>query len=194
MKAVRWNLLIVSALCLGLLGCPVPQKSGERESVLAALEAEDPSVTSLLEQLEPSGPLSPTQQPPTAPPNPQRGEGEAQVRALIKRLNLERVVTRVGGPGQLDTPTMSKVFRRRQRGLSVCFYLASKDVPELHGKVGGRLTVTTEGRLAAVTVTENTTGSAALVDCLTTRIERLRTPKPAGGVAEFTWAMELPPL
>ena len=100
--------------------------------------------------------------------------------------------TRVGGQGQLDTLAIATVFRRRRRAVSVCYHLVLRDAPGLHGEVGVRFTVDANGRFTAVTVTENTTESAALADCITRRFARFRAPKPEGGVAEFAWSMELP--
>lgn len=190
MKGFWWNALMVSTVCLGVLGCSGTDKELEDESLLELLEGLDLSENVLLQPNE-----THSQLPPYGPPRPVdprvEEERKAAKRALMQRLNMKRDVTRVGGQGQVEEPAVAKVLARHRARLTRCYEIIVRDAPGLHGRVGVRFTIHTKGHLKDVLVTENTTESEPLGSCIEQRLRRVRFPEPEGGVAEFTWSMDL---
>ena len=188
MTKFRWETLVVTAVCLGVLGCSAADKEVEKPSLSEVFEALELSDSDLLQSHQ----SSPPEYRPPVPVDPRVEEERKAVRqALVRRLDLKREVMRVGGEGQLDVAAVSKSFRRYRARISRCYEIVLRDDLGLHGRVAVRFTVNTNGRMEDVTVTENTTQSEPLTGCLAQQLSRLRTSNAEGGDAEFTWSMDL---
>ncbi len=190
MRAVGRTAILVAYVALVAPGCSGAEKEVEKPTLVELLKGLELSEGDLRQADE----LNTIHYGPRPPVDPKVIERRKVVRqALARRLHLNREVTRIGGEGQLDVADVIKSFRRHRARVTRCYEIALKDASGLHGRVGVRFTVNTNGRIQDVTVTENTTQSGPLAGCLAQQLTRIRTSKAKGGVAEFTWSVDLSP-
>ena len=102
---------------------------------------------------------------------------ERSVRANIKTSGPSSTI----GTGKLDTNQITSVVKRRQGAIKSCYERELKKNPNLGGKITVQFTIGQVGRVTSAKVTVNTTGSAAVANCIKQRIARWRFPKPEGG-------------
>jgi TonB family protein len=85
------------------------------------------------------------------------------------------------GVGSLDMAAISKVVGRRKGAIKSCYERQLKRNPKLGGTVKVAWTIEQSGRTSGVRVVADSTGSAALGQCVRSQIKRWRFPQPDGG-------------
>ena len=78
--------------------------------------------------------------------------------------------------GCLSEEIIQNAVRRRRNQIRACYEDQLLTDPELAGRVEVRLTVEPDGKMGAIEVTKNTTGSAAVGVCLKHKLASLRFP------------------
>lgn len=89
--------------------------------------------------------------------------------------------------GKLDGEAVARVVRSRMRMVEDCYQRELKRNPQLQGRVELELTIDAEGAVQSVRVAANATGSAEVAECIVSRIQRWRFPKPSGGSVTVTF-------
>ncbi|MED5370777.1 MAG: AgmX/PglI C-terminal domain-containing protein [Myxococcota bacterium] len=83
-------------------------------------------------------------------------------------------------PQESDAARVKQTVRKYQVNIVYCYEAHRKEDPTLEGRVETRFTIQS-GRVKQASIVENTTGSEALGDCMTDRIERWRFPVDVDG-------------
>lgn len=100
----------------------------------------------------------------------------------------------IGGSGEFDSSLVSGMIRQRKSAIQRCYENELRNNPSLSGKVTVQFSIETSGTVSGVSVTENTTGSAALGSCVTATIGRFRfNPGPEGGSVRFSYPFVFQP-
>jgi TonB family protein len=89
--------------------------------------------------------------------------------------------------GKLDGDAVARVVRSRMRMVEDCYQRELKRNPQLQGRVEIELTIDAEGSVQNVRVAANATGSPEVAECIVSRIQRWKFPKPAGGSVTVTF-------
>jgi TonB family protein len=89
----------------------------------------------------------------------------------------------------LDAAAIESVVRLRRRDLQYCHEVEQRRQPKLAGKVIVSATVAADGRVTRVNVSQNSTGSESLGQCMIQKIKRWRFPEPGQGstVVKIPW-------
>ena len=118
---------------------------------------------------------------------PTRGR-ELELRAVVRGDTSEGA-----GAGRLDKAAVTQVFKRRQGALKHCYEKQLKRTPTLAGKVRFTFTIGPAGRVIALSIVDDTAGSAELTRCIAERVREWRFPEPAGGAVTFVHTLVLAP-
>jgi len=87
-----------------------------------------------------------------------------------------------------DHNIVVRQLRTRQSAIQRCYERELRNNPTLGGRVAVRFSIQPTGTVSGVTATENTTGSAAVANCVTTVVRGLRfTEGPEGGSVTYTF-------
>ncbi|MBI3178287.1 MAG: energy transducer TonB, partial [Deltaproteobacteria bacterium] len=89
--------------------------------------------------------------------------------------------------GALDASAIAKVVQARKRMLQDCYEKELKRDPSLQGKVEIEFTIGEDGSVASASIANNRMGSAAVGECIISRLRRWRFPKPDGGSVTVTF-------
>lgn len=113
--------------------------------------------------------------------------------AVSGRINLQGGGD-IGGSGDFDASIVVQTIRRRLRAIQRCYETELRRDPTLAGKVTVRFTIVERGTVSGATATENTTGSAAVANCVVSAIRRFRfNPGPDGGSVDFSYPFVFAP-
>ena len=83
--------------------------------------------------------------------------------------------------GSLDSESIARVVRSRMRMVQDCYERELKRDPSLTGKIEIEFTIGEDGAVAEARVATNKMGSDEVAQCIVSRIQRWRFPKPQGG-------------
>ncbi len=83
--------------------------------------------------------------------------------------------------GSLDGDAIAKVVRARLRSIQDCYEKELKRDASLTGKIEIEFTIGAGGEVEDARVSSNKMGSAAVGDCIVSRVRRWRFPQPDGG-------------
>jgi TonB family protein len=83
--------------------------------------------------------------------------------------------------GALDSEAVAKVVQGRKRMVQDCYERELKRDPTLQGKIEIEFTIGEDGRVIDAKVAANRMGSAAVGECIISRLRAWRFPKPNGG-------------
>ena len=83
--------------------------------------------------------------------------------------------------GALDSEAVAKVVQGRKRMVQDCYERELKRDPTLQGKIEIEFTIGEDGRVVDAKVASNRMGSAAVGECIVSRLRAWRFPKPNGG-------------
>lgn len=83
--------------------------------------------------------------------------------------------------GSLDGESIAKVVRARLRSIQDCYEKELKRDASLSGKIEIEFTIGSGGDVEEARVSNNKMGSAAVGDCIVSRVRRWRFPQPGGG-------------
>ena len=85
-------------------------------------------------------------------------------------------------PGRNDIAKVNEVFRLRASDIRTCDDRALKYEPDIQGvRVKIRFTLSAAGRVSAIRVVFNSTGSPTLAACIIGKVKTWRFPQPQGG-------------
>jgi|SRR5579871_29930 len=104
------------------------------------------------------------------------GRAGATPKAFVKS---SEAVLKKGG---IDERGVQMALRRRERGIQQCYERALKTNPKLKGRVGFEWGINEQGRVAKISVIENTLGDQKVVDCISDIIQRIRFPEATKGI------------
>lgn len=100
----------------------------------------------------------------------------------------------IGGSGDFDAAIVVRTIRARLRAIQRCYETELRRDPTLAGKVTVRFTIVERGTVSNASATENTTGSAAVANCVVSAIRRFRfNPGPDGGSVDFSYPFVFAP-
>ena len=100
----------------------------------------------------------------------------------------------VGGSGDFDSSIVVSTIRARIRAIQRCYETQLRNNPSLAGKVTVTFTIVEQGTVSNARASENTTGSAAVADCVVSTIRRFRfNPGPDGGSVNFSYPFVFAP-
>lgn len=100
----------------------------------------------------------------------------------------------IGGAGAFDAALVQRQIKQRLKSITRCYESALRKDPGLAGKVTVTFTIQQRGNVTDARATENTTGSAAVADCVTRTIRRFRfNPGPEGGSVTFRYPFVFQP-
>lgn len=121
-------------------------------------------------------------------------EGQAvQERAVRGDVGL-RTGGDIGGSGAFDAALVQRQIKLRLKSITRCYESELRKDPSLSGKVTVTFTIQERGNVTDASATENTTGSAAVADCVTRTIRRFRfNPGPEGGSVTFRYPFVFQP-
>lgn len=83
--------------------------------------------------------------------------------------------------GSLDGESVAKVVRARLRSIQDCYEKELKRDASLQGKIEIEFTIGSGGEVDDARISANKMGSAAVGDCIVSRVRRWRFPAPSGG-------------
>ncbi len=100
----------------------------------------------------------------------------------------------VGGAGEFDAALVQRQIKQRLKSITRCYESELRKNPSLGGKVTVTFTIQERGNVTNAKASENTTGSAAVADCVTRTISRFRfNPGPDGGSVTFRYPFVFQP-
>ncbi len=100
----------------------------------------------------------------------------------------------VGGRGEFDSALVQRQIKQRLKSITRCYESELRKNPSLAGKVTVTFTIQERGNVTDARASENTTGSAAVADCVTRAISRFRfNPGPDGGSVTFRYPFVFQP-
>jgi TonB family protein len=100
----------------------------------------------------------------------------------------------IGGSGEFDAGLVQRQIKQRIKSITRCYESELRRNPGLAGKVTVTFTIQERGNVTGAKATENTTGSAAVADCVTRTISRFRfNPGPDGGSVTFRYPFVFQP-
>jgi len=83
--------------------------------------------------------------------------------------------------GSLDSDSIARVVRSRMRMVQDCYERELKRDPGLAGKIEIEFTIGEDGSVTEARVATNKMGSDEVAQCIVSRIQRWKFPKPKGG-------------
>ena len=101
----------------------------------------------------------------------------------------------IGGAGEFDSNLVIAKIRARLGGIRACYERELRKNPTLAGKVTIEFAIEERGNVSGVKVAENTTGDAAVGECVANEIKRIPTfnPGPEGGKVVFSYPFVFAP-
>jgi len=101
----------------------------------------------------------------------------------------------IGGAGEFDSNLVIAKIRSRLGGIRACYERELRKNPTLAGKVTIEFAIEERGNVSGVKVAENTTGDAAVGECVANEIKRIPTfnPGPEGGKVVFSYPFVFAP-
>jgi TonB family protein len=100
----------------------------------------------------------------------------------------------IGGAGEFDAATVQRQIKQRLKSITRCYESELRKNPSLAGKVTVTFTIQERGNVTDARASENTTGSAAVAECVTRTISRFRfNPGPDGGSVTFRYPFVFQP-
>lgn len=100
----------------------------------------------------------------------------------------------IGGSGEFDAALVQRQIKQRIKSITRCYESELRRNPGLSGKVTVTFTIQERGNVTGAKAAENTTGSAAMADCVTRTISRFRfNPGPEGGSVTFRYPFVFQP-
>jgi TonB family protein len=126
------------------------------------------------------------------------GKAAAEGKAVQERVVRGNVGVRsggdIGGSGEFDAGTVQRQIKQRLKSITRCYESELRKNPSLAGKVTVTFTIQERGNVTDARASENTTGSAAVADCVTRTIGRFRfNPGPEGGSVTFRYPFVFQP-
>lgn len=85
------------------------------------------------------------------------------------------------GDGLLDKSAVSAVISRQKSAVQSCYERELKKNPNIGGKLLVQFTIGTAGRVTSASVVSDSVGAPAVGQCVISRIQSWRFPKPDGG-------------
>lgn len=109
-----------------------------------------------------------------------------------------KVKTKIGGSlgegmgiGSVDKAAVAKVFMSRKTAIRYCYETVLRTAPDTDGKVTIQFTIGPAGRVTSVDVTQNSTGSDELANCIVAKVKGWVFPKPENGSVTFAYPFVL---
>jgi len=100
----------------------------------------------------------------------------------------------VGGSGEFDAALVQRQIKQRLKSITRCYESELRKNPSLAGKVVVTFTIQERGNVTDAKVSENSTGSPGVADCVTRTISRFRfNPGPDGGSVTFRYPFVFQP-
>jgi TonB family protein len=100
----------------------------------------------------------------------------------------------IGGAGEFDAALVQRQIKQRLKSITRCYESELRKNPSLAGKVTVTFTIQERGNVTNAKVSENTTGSPGVADCVTRTISRFRfNPGPDGGSVTFRYPFVFQP-
>jgi TonB family protein len=122
------------------------------------------------------------------------GEGKAVEERAVRGNVGVRSGGDIGGSGEFDAGTVQRQIKQRLKSITRCYESELRKNPSLAGKVTVTFTIQERGNVTDARASENTTGSAAVADCVTRTIGRFRfNPGPEGGSVTFRYPFVFQP-
>lgn len=100
-----------------------------------------------------------------------------KVTAQVNIRSPEKII----GDGLLDKNAVSAVISRQKSAVQSCYERELKKNPNIGGKLVVQFTIGTAGRVTSASVVSDSVGSPAVGQCVVSRIQSWRFPKPDGG-------------
>ncbi|NUN14739.1 MAG: TonB family protein [Myxococcales bacterium] len=95
------------------------------------------------------------------------------------------------GTGSVDKAAVAKVFMSRKTAIRYCYETVLRTAPDTDGKVTIQFTIGPAGRVTSVEVTQNSTGSDELANCIVAKVKGWVFPKPENGSVTFAYPFVL---
>jgi TonB family protein len=83
--------------------------------------------------------------------------------------------------GSLDRELIRRVIHANRATVRYCYERELQRTPRLRGRIAVRFTIGANGAVTHASVDQNTMGSAAVGECLVSRMRTFQFPEPAGG-------------
>jgi TonB family protein len=100
----------------------------------------------------------------------------------------------IGGSGEFDAALVQQQIKLRLKSITRCYESELRKNPSLSGKVTITFTIQERGNVTDARASENTTGSPAVAECVTSAISRFRfNPGPDGGSVTFRYPFVFQP-
>jgi TonB family protein len=100
----------------------------------------------------------------------------------------------IGGSGDFDSALVVQMIKNRIGAIRACYERELKQNPTLAGKVTIQFTIEQQGNVSGVKVSDNSTGSDAVGQCVANAIQRFRfNPGPDGGSVTFSYPFVFAP-
>jgi TonB family protein len=123
-----------------------------------------------------------------------KGEGKAVGERVIRGKTDVGSGGDIGGSGDFDASLVVQMIKTRIGAIRACYERELKGNPTLAGKVTIQFTIEERGNVSGVKVTDNTTGSPAVGQCVANAIQRFRfNPGPEGGSVTFSYPFVFAP-
>jgi TonB family protein len=123
-----------------------------------------------------------------------RSEGGAVAERTIKGKTELGSGGDIGGSGDFDASLVVQMIKTRIGAIRACYERELKRNPTLAGKVTIQFTIEERGNVSGVKVADNTTGDAAVGQCVANAIQRFRfNPGPEGGNVTFSYPFVFAP-
>lgn len=114
--------------------------------------------------------------------------------ALPKQSKPEALIVKEERPaGFCDKKNVEGVMRSRAGAIRACYERELQRHGEMEGRVEVKFTVEVDGKLSNLTVTQNTTGSKSLEECIQRQLTNLVFAKPEGGICIVRWPFVFKP-
>jgi TonB family protein len=119
--------------------------------------------------------------------------GAVQERKVSGKVVTERG-DEVGGSGEFDSNLVVSTIKARLRAIQMCYEQQLRRNPTLSGKVAIEFTIQPRGNVTDVKVKENTTGDAAVAQCVAKTVGLFRfNPGPEGGSVTYSYPFVFAP-
>ena len=82
---------------------------------------------------------------------------------------------------------IKSVVKRRAGAIRACYESRLQLNPKLSGKLTARWTISIEGKVSGVSVTQNSIKDGKVTNCVLRVLRRMRFQKPEGGICVVQW-------
>ena len=124
----------------------------------------------------------------------QAGEGQTIVEVRVRSRMTFDAPEDEGGDGEFDPQVVVRQMRLRQGAVKACHERELRGNPTIAGKLTVKFTIQQSGSVSNLQVTENTTSSDSLGDCVKGVLSGLRfNPGPTGGAVSYSFPFVFAP-